>query len=43
VNAAARPYAGLIDRGAVHQASQQRTGMPVRVAQRPPAGLAAQR
>jgi len=43
VNAAARPHAGLIDRGAVHQASQQRTGMPVRVGQRPPAGLAAAR
>ena len=43
VSAAARPYAGLIDRGAIHQASQQRTGMPVRVGQRPPAGLAAER
>ena len=43
VNAAARPYAGLIDRGAVHQASQQRTGMPIRVGQRPTAGLAAAR
>ncbi len=43
VTAAAGRYAGSIDWGTVYQASQQRTGMPVRVAQRPPAGLAAER
>ena len=43
VTAAAGRYAGMIDWGAVRHASQQRTGMPVRVAPRPPASLAAER
>ena len=43
VRRAADHYAETVDWNAVAQAARQRTGMPVRVAPRPPASVAAER